>query len=145
MQTWLHGANIEPTVVFKELLAQSVREINRLIDDTENFLDYKLRQIHGGTFFFVDKVDQALRQLSQAAWVHLQAGLIEAAWDMMSANSHIKVHASIRQEAFSNYESDIKSNLFGATTMIRYSEDELHRCWTGWLAVTKVANRFKNL
>ena len=127
LQTWLRGTNIEPTVVFKEVLSQSVREINRLIDDTENFLDFKLRQIHGGVFFFIDKVDQALRQLSQTAWLHVQAGLIEAAWDMMNANNHIKIYASIRQEAFSNYESDIKSNLFGATTLIQYSEDELHQ------------------
>lgn len=138
IQSWLRGTPIEPTVVFKEVLALSVREINRLIDGAENFLDFKLRQIHGGTYFFVDKVDQALRQLSQASWIHVQAGLIEAAWDIMNANSHVKIHASIRQEAFSNYESDIKSNLFGATTLIQYSEDELHqmldklaRCYEG--------------
>ncbi|MBM4089990.1 MAG: TIR domain-containing protein [Planctomycetes bacterium] len=127
MQQWLAGASTQPTVVFKELLGQSVRDINQLIDKTENYLDQRLRQIHGGTFFFIDKVDQALRQLSQDAWVHVQAGLIEAAWDIMNANSHIKVHASIRQEAFCNYESDIKANLFGATTMIRYSEEELQQ------------------
>lgn len=127
MRQWLGGRAIEPTVVFKELLGQSVGDINRLIDESENFLDHKLRQMHGGTFFFIDKVDQALRQLPQSAWVHVQAGLLEAAWDLMNANSHIKVHASIRQEAFSNYESDIKANLFGAATLIRYSDEELHQ------------------
>ncbi len=138
LQTWLRGAGIEPTVVFKEILTLTVREINRLIDDTENFLDAKLRQVHGGTYFFVDKVDQALRRLSQDAWLYVQAGLIEAAWDLMNANSHIKIHASIRQEAFSNYHSAIKSNLFGATTLIQYAEDELQqmldqlaRCYEG--------------
>jgi serine/threonine protein kinase len=127
IRQWLGGSHIEPTVVFKELLGQSVGEINRLIDEAENFLDHKLRQVHSGTFFFIDKVDQALRQLPQAAWIHVQAGLIEAAWDLMNANSHIKVHASIRQEAFSNYESDIKANLFGAATLVRYSETELRQ------------------
>ena len=38
----------------------------------------------------------------------------------MSANSHVKVFASIRQEAFVNYQSDIKANLFGATTLLGY-------------------------
>ncbi|MBW3597916.1 MAG: hypothetical protein KY475_11655, partial [Planctomycetes bacterium] len=127
MRQWLRGGRIEPTVVLKELLGQSVGDINRLIDSSENFLDHKLRQIHGGTFFFIDKVDQALRQLPQAAWIHVQAGLLEAAWDLMNANSHIKIHASIRQEAFSNYESDIKANLFGAATLIRYADEELHQ------------------
>lgn len=127
LRHWVQGARIEPTVVFKEMLGRSVREINRVIDETENFLDHKLRLVHSGTLFFIDKVDQGIRHLSRSGWVSVQAGLIEAAWDAMNTNSHIKVHATIRQEAFSNYESDIKANLYGATTMIQYSEDDLQR------------------
>ncbi len=132
------GARIQPTVVFKELTSLRVSELNRLIDETENFLDQKMRQIHGGLCFFVDKVDQAIRHLSREAWIAIQAGLIEAAWETMNANSHVKVYASIRQEAFSNYQSDIKSNLFAATTNLDYSEEELQalldqfaRCYEG--------------
>jgi hypothetical protein len=112
-------------VVFKELTALRVSELNRLIDSTENFLDQKMRQIHGGACFFIDKVDQAIRHLSRDAWIAVQAGLIEAAWETMNANSHLKVFASIRQEAFANYDSDIKSNLFAATTNLNYSDEEL--------------------
>jgi len=97
-----------------------------------------MRQIHGGVCFFIDKVDQAIRHLARDAWIAIQAGLIEAAWETMNANSHLKVFASIRQEAFSNYQSDIKSNLFGATTTLNYSEEELQslldrlaRCYEG--------------
>ena len=126
IQRWLRGSNVEPTVVFKELTAMRISDFNRLIDDTENFLDGQVRQIHNSTLVFVDKVDQAVRRMTRPAWINIQAGLIEAAWDLMSANSHIKVFASIRQEAFANYESDIKSNLFGATTVLRYSDDDLH-------------------
>jgi hypothetical protein len=125
IQRWLNGARIQPTVVFKELTALRVSELNRLIDVTENFLDQKMRQIHGGACFFIDKVDQAIRHLSRDAWIAIQAGLIEAAWETMNANSHLKVFASIRQEAFTNYESDIKSNLFAATTNLNYSDEEL--------------------
>ncbi len=125
IQRWLRGAKIQPTVAFKEATALRVSELNQLIDRTENFLDQKMRQIHGGTYFFIDKVDQAIRHLSRDAWIAIQAGLIEAAWDTMSANSHLKIFASIRQEAFSNYQSDIKSNLFAATTNLNYSEEEL--------------------
>jgi hypothetical protein len=138
IQRWLGGARIQPTVVFKELTALRVSELNRLIDTTENFLDQKMRQIHGGACFFIDKVDQAIRHLSRDAWIAVQAGLIEAAWETMSANSHLKVFASIRQEAFTNYESDIKSNLFAATTNLNYSDEELEalldqlaRCYEG--------------
>ncbi len=125
VRRWLAGAKIQPTVVFKELTALRVSELNRLIDCTENFLDQKMRQIHGGVCFFIDKVDQAIRHVARDAWIAIQAGLIEAAWETMNANSHLKVFASIRQEAFSNYQSDIKPNLFGATTTLDYSEEEL--------------------
>lgn len=138
IKRWLKGAKIEPSVVFKELTGLGISEVNQLIDNTENFLDQQIRQVHNGTLAFIDKVDQAVRRLSQEAWINVQAGLIEAAWDLMGANSHIKVFASIRQEAFANYESDIKSNLFGATTMLRYSDsdlralmDQLAQCYEG--------------
>lgn len=139
IRRWLRGARIEPTVVFKELTTLRVSELNRLIDSAENFLDQKIRRIHGGLCFFIDKVDQAIRHLSRDAWIAIQAGLIEAAWETMNANSHIKIFASIRQEAFSNYQSDIKSNLFAATTTLDYNEDELRalldqlsRCYEGY-------------
>ncbi|MBL8814176.1 MAG: protein kinase [Planctomycetaceae bacterium] len=122
---WLMGSRIEPTVVFKELTNLTVSQANSLLDDTETFLDQMLRRIHSATYFFIDKVDQAVRQLGREAWITVQAGLIEAAWEIMSANSHVKVYASIRHEAFANYESDVKTNLLGATTILRYSDDEL--------------------
>jgi hypothetical protein len=126
IRRWLSGTKIQPTIVFKELTTLGVGELNRLIDRTENFLDQKMRHVHGAAFFFIDKVDQAIRHLSRDAWIAIQAGLIEAAWETMNANSHLKIFASIRQEAFSNYQSDIKSNLFAATTSLNYSEEELH-------------------
>ncbi|MCA9173692.1 MAG: protein kinase [Planctomycetales bacterium] len=125
IRRWLQGAKVQPSVVFKELTSLQISPLNQLIDATENFLDQKVREIHSPTFIFVDRVDQAIRDLSRDAWIYIQAGLIEAGWDMMNANSHLKVYATIRQEAFTNYESDIKSNLFGATTSLQYSDDEL--------------------
>src|SRR5262249_51167824 len=135
---WLQGGKVEPTVVFKEGLGNTLRQINRLIDESGNYLEHKFRLIHSAMFFFVDKVDQGIRSLSRQAWIHVQAGLIEAAWDAMNANSHIKIYASIRQEAFTNYQSDIKANLFAATTTLNYSDEELRalldqlaRCYEG--------------
>ncbi|MEM7454851.1 MAG: protein kinase [Planctomycetota bacterium] len=125
IRKWLCGSPVEPTIVFKELTSLTVSEFNRLVDETESFLDQKLRQVHTPIYFFIDKVDQAIRNFGSAAWIYVQAGLIEAAWDLMNANPHIKVFASIRDEAYSNYESDIKSNLRGAVTVLRYSEEEL--------------------
>ncbi|MEM9459228.1 MAG: serine/threonine-protein kinase [Myxococcota bacterium] len=127
LRAMIEGKRAEPTIVVKELLMSSVRQINRLVDDAENFLEHKIRSLHSGMFLFIDKVDQALSGLSREAWIHMQAGLVEAAWDLMNTNRHIKVFATIREEAFSSYESDIKTNLYGATTTLRYSARDLRR------------------
>lgn len=138
MQEWLRGYRIEPTLVFKELVSQSVKDVNQLLDGTETFLEQRFRRIHHGLYFFIDKADQAMNNSPRDAWIHVQAGLIEAAWDAMNANSHVKIYASIRQEAFANYESAIKTNLFGAIATISYSRselrsllDQLTRCYEG--------------
>ncbi len=125
LRAMLAGASVEPTIVVKELLALSFTQLNRLIDESERFLEHKLRSLHSPMFIFVDKLDQALRQLPRAAWVHMQAGMIEAAWDLMNTNRHIKIFATIREEAFASYESDIKTNLYGATSALRYSRHDL--------------------
>ena len=125
IRRWLQGVKVEPTVVFKEFTNLPVSELNRLIDQTESFLDHKIRNVHSSTMLFVDKVDQAVRRLPRQSWINVQAGLIEAAWEMMNCNSHIRVFATIREEAFANYESDVKSNLFGAATRLAYSDAEL--------------------
>lgn len=125
IRRWIQGGKVAPSVVFKELTNLSVTQANNLVDNTETFLDEKLRSIHSPTFFFVDKVDQAIRERSRDAWIHIQAGLIEAAWEIMNSNSHVRIYASIRQEAFSNYHSDVKTNLLGATVHLRYTDAEL--------------------
>jgi serine/threonine protein kinase/class 3 adenylate cyclase len=125
LRAMLEGRQVEPTMVVKELLSLSVGQINRVIEETENFLEHKIRSFHSGMYMFVDKLDQALRQFPRAAWVHMQAGMIEAAWDLMNTNRHIKIFATIREEAFASYESDIKTNLFGATATLRYSKHDL--------------------
>ncbi|MCB9753334.1 MAG: protein kinase [Myxococcales bacterium] len=119
------GKRAEPTVVVKELLSLSVGQLNRVVDETEGFLERAIRTLHSAMYVFVDKLDQALRKLPRDAWVSMQAGMLEAAWDVMNTNRHVKIYATIREEAFSSYESDIKTNLFGATSTLRYSKRDL--------------------
>ncbi|MGK3989490.1 protein kinase [Sorangium sp. So ce136] len=125
LRGFLEGRPVEPTMVVKELLSLTVRQLNQVIDAMEGPLERRLRSLHSGTYLFVDKLDQALRRLPRAAWIHMQAGMIEAAWDLMNANRHVKIFATIREEAFSAYESDIKANLYGATSTLRYAKHEL--------------------
>jgi hypothetical protein len=142
---WLQGGKVEPTVVFKEVVGYSLKQINRLLDESESYLELKFRTIHRSMQIFIDKVDQGIRSLSRQAWIHVQAGLIEAAWDVMSANNHVKVYASIRQEAFFNYESDIKTNLFGATTLLHYSRPELRQLLDKLTSCYERGKSFKQL
>ncbi|MCC6558117.1 MAG: protein kinase [Polyangiaceae bacterium] len=125
LRALLEGRPVEPTMVLKELLSLTVRQVNQVIDAMEGTLERRIRSLHSGVFVFIDKLDQALRRLPRAVWVHVQAGMIEAAWDLMNANRHVKIYATIREEAFSSYESDIKTNLYGAISTIRYAKHEL--------------------
>jgi serine/threonine protein kinase/class 3 adenylate cyclase len=125
LRAMLEGRKAEPTVVLKQLIGMPFGELRQLLDRSEGFLEYKIRSLHSAVFIFVDKLDQALRRLPRDAWVSMQAGMIEAAWDLMNTNAHVKIFATIREEAFADYESDIKTNLHGATTALRYTKRDL--------------------
>ncbi len=113
------------TSVFRGFLSMSVTDINRVLDRMDNNIEYAFRRIHSAAFTFIDRVEQGISNLPQDAWIHIQAGLIEAAWDVMSSNNHVKVYATIREEAYANYGSDSKNNLYSATLPLRYSLEEL--------------------
>ncbi len=125
---FLRGERVRPTVVVQHLLNESVGTIRQVLETkTTAFLDGKLRDVHNGMFFFVDKLDQAVGNLSREAWVNIQAGLLEAGFDLRVLNTHLKVYASIREEAFASYHSRTKVNVFSATSRIEYSRSELHK------------------
>jgi serine/threonine protein kinase/class 3 adenylate cyclase len=121
----LEGRKAEPTVVLKQLLALPFGDLKQLLDRGENYLEYRIRSLHSARFIFVDKLDQALSGVGREVWISMQAGMLEAAWDLMNTNAHVKIFATIREEAFADYESDIKANLHGATTALRYTKRDL--------------------
>jgi serine/threonine protein kinase/class 3 adenylate cyclase len=125
IRTLLEGRKSEPTVVLKELIALPIGELKQMLDRGENYLEYRIRSHHSAVYIFVDKLDQALSKVGREVWIAMQAGMIEAAWDLMNTNAHVKIFATIREEAFADYESDIKNNLHGATTALRYSKQDL--------------------
>ena len=98
-----------------------------MLDRLDTPLEQIFRTIHTGVYCFIDTVEQGVSNMDRPAWMHLQAGLIEAAWDVMTSNNHIKIYAGIREEAFAGYTSDSKINLFSAVLSLRYSPDELHQ------------------
>jgi serine/threonine protein kinase len=125
LKKMLQGEREDPTLVFKELIDLNLNTLNQLLDDTNNFLDRKFRRIHSATYFFIDKVDQAVSRFGTKMWIHTQAGLIDAAWELMNTNRHVRIYCTIRQEAFVSYHSDIKANLMGASSILQYSNEDL--------------------
>ncbi len=123
---WMTGTGkVVPTSVFCEILSRPVSAINKIMDGLRRLLDQRFRQIHSATHMFIDQVDHGLRHLTRKAWIAIQAGLINAAWDLWSTNNHVKIYASIRQEAYSNSESDVSANFSSAVTNLEYTKDEL--------------------
>ena len=116
------------TIVFRNLLTtQTIKSIHALLDRLDTSVEQIFRSIHTGVYCFIDTVEQGVSNMDRPAWMHLQAGLIEAAWDVMTSNNHVKIYASIREEAFASYTSTSKINLFSAVLSLRYSLDELHQ------------------
>jgi hypothetical protein len=127
LSAWLRSTPVEPSVVFKQLLTESPKTINRLLDKLENLLDHAIRNVNRAAYVFIDKVDQGISDLPTDAWCNIQGGLLEAAWDTSSTNAHLKVFGTIREEAFANYQSQIKANVRGAVVTLKYDETELRR------------------
>ena len=67
---------------------------------------------------------KAISETQREFWIELQLGLLEAAWEF-GRRKHVKVFCSIRQEAYSNYESSDGNATSGNVTVIEYSDEDL--------------------
>nr|WP_319571266.1 hypothetical protein [uncultured Draconibacterium sp.] len=115
-----------PCDVIEYLLRFSISEINKNIQEWKGDINkvYQ-RLLQSGIYIFIDRLDQALLRYEKEVWISFQVGLLEAAWDLMRANHHVKIFCSIRQEALFNYESPNKQSILGSITFLRYTKEEL--------------------
>jgi hypothetical protein len=121
----LSGRRNNPSATFVELLRLPIGSLQRLIDDYGNRVFQCFTEIHCGIRIFVDRMDQAMLNFDREAWTMVQAGLLEAAWDVERSNPHVKVYTAIRQEAYAGYDSSNKLAISGAVSTIRYSDKDL--------------------
>lgn len=118
---------LQPTIIFKELIsANSPSQLSSLMTSTQPIISSIINNIHRGIYIFIDKIDQGIRSFSKRSWITVQAGLLEAAWELAHQNKHIKTYVTIRQEAFFNYQSSNKNAIRGNTVMLEYTKNELH-------------------
>jgi hypothetical protein len=122
---WLESSAVEPSVVFKTMLSDSVTSINSRLDKFDSVLDHTIRNVNRAVYVFIDKVDQGICELPKDAWCNVQGGLLEAAWDCSSTNAHLKVFGTVRDEAYANYGSSIKSNVRSGVVQLKYSLKDL--------------------
>jgi hypothetical protein len=83
------------------------------------------RFVSSGIYVFIDRIDQALQKHGRKLWISMQTGLMEAAWNVMRNNNHVKIFTSIRLEAFYNYHSANKQALMGEVTFLDYDHEDL--------------------
>jgi TIR domain len=60
------------------------------------------------------------------AWSAAQAGLLRAAWHISRNNPHVKVYATIRQEAYASFGGTERNNIKGSILLLRYSKEDLN-------------------
>ena len=73
--------------------------MSKMVDDISNYIGKRFSEINHGLVLFPDRFDNALETAHDEIWTPIQVGLLEAAWDVMRINHHIKIYLSIRQEA----------------------------------------------
>ena len=96
--------------------------------------------VKNGVAIFIDNVDQAFRNFlteyhytdhydgispSVKVWTNAQNGLMSSIYDLSRHNSHIKIFATIRSEAFNAFEGEMKLNFKNYSTDLKYTKDEI--------------------
>lgn len=121
---------LTPSEVFHKLI-KNVPQVLQYIKNYTSIVDALYNFIRVSIYIFIDRLDQAmLYNCTQEMWMAMQAGLLEAAWDLREHNHHVKIFCSIRKEAYIEYRSEIKSNLSGQVCFLHYRKDELQKLVT---------------
>lgn len=113
--------------VFNEMINFSESALTQFIQDISNCVNSEFCRINKGVIMFFDRIDNALETAHDSIWQPIQAGLLEAAWNVMRSNRHIKIYLSIRQEAYAAHRSRNTNAISATVVKIEYSREELKR------------------
>ena len=105
----------------------------------------KIEEITSGVGLFLDDIDQAFRKFledyhysdyinegispSIKVWTNAQNGLLSAIYSLNRHNSHLKVFATIRSEAFNAQSGEMKLNFKNYCTELKYSKEEIRKIY----------------
>lgn len=111
--------------VFNEIIRLSESSITKFVKDVSNPISDIFSKINQGIIMFFDRLDNALETSHDSIWEPIQLGLLEAAWDVMRSNHHIKIYLSIRQEAYALHRTRNANAISSSVVKIEYSREEL--------------------
>lgn len=126
--------------IFHKLLGMSRKDYYSAYRDLGDCLLPRIRSFHSPIAIFIDNVDEYFNRavsysdrsrveddIRHTLWVNAQLGLAKAAREINSVNNHIKVFASVRQEAFqiSRRRDPLALQILGNTLQLEYDFDDL--------------------
>lgn len=129
-----HVIHRPPSEVLDIFLQCSVKTIERVRSHAVTIVTaLVIRHIDSGCAVFIDSFDQAISTVfpdNLDIWCGGQGGLLKAAWELSRHNRHLKIYATIRQEAFAYFNDAEINNIKGSMLLIEYSKDDLCTIFT---------------
>jgi hypothetical protein len=119
-----------PSYYLSRILLLGLSNIGKLRRSGHILKSLSLGFIRSGVFVLIDAFDQTLTEVfpgNLEAWKSAQIGLILASHYLNTENHHIKVFASIRQEAFAGYSGQHRAVIKGKAILLEYEEEDLRK------------------
>jgi hypothetical protein len=153
---WLNRMSNNSTSRISALLVEILNNrgiVEKYLGHLEE-LAANINQIQSGVAIFIDDVDQAFEQILKdkhsrdfvaedgnipavEIWTNVQAGLVSAIYALNRQNSHIKIFATIRSEAFYNIPSANFQNYRQYATELEYTREEIQTIFTNNIQLLK--------
>lgn len=127
----VHREERVPSSVLVMLFKESKSHIEQARTITLPIIhDLCVRYVASACYVFIDSFDQALNDILPGeidVWCAGQCGLMRAAWELSRHNRHLKVFATIRQEAYASFRNAETLNIQGSVLLIEYLKEDLHQ------------------
>lgn len=117
-----------PSYFLNELIKRQLSTLHRFFKSFHNLDEILAKYIRHEFIIFIDAFDQTLTDHfaeNMVTWKNGQLGLIKASHDLNISNRHVKVYATIRQEAYSSFKDDDREVIRGSALILEYEQFEL--------------------
>lgn len=122
--------DMNPSFYVGELLNIGITAMERMRRSMHLIRSLSTLFIKSAANVFIDAFDQALTKYfsgNLTVWRQAQLGLLLATHRLNTGNSHIKVYASIRQEAFADFTHEHAEVIKGRAVRLVYDSTDLRR------------------